>query len=144
MSLLLAALACASRGTVPLALAEGSEAQRQGDLRLQAEAELEHSPTRGYQLRLRLELEYRGQERSRIDLSRAMVRSGARGWEPCRLPPDLDRSTLLFALDPGQRAQVELRCEDIAEPRDGLVLRFPATGTGAASGAVELTWTGTR
>ncbi len=135
--------ACASRGNVRLEPA-GEASQAFGELDVRSLAQVEHATTQGWELAVRLELEWRGQERSRIDLGRALVRVDGRAWEPCRPPPDQAREELLVTLDPGASRAVVLRCEDIAEPRSGLELRFPATNTGMSSGTIELSFLGVR
>lgn len=135
--------ACASHGNIRLAPA-GDAKQAFGELDVGSLAQVEHAATLGWELAVRLEFEWRGQERSRIDLGRTLVRVDGRAWEPCRPPPDQARQELLITLEPGASQAVILRCEDIAEPRSGLELRFPATNTGMSSGTVELSFLGVR
>lgn len=141
--LLVLGAACASHGNIRLSSA-GDATQAFGELNVGSLAQVEHAPTRGWELAIRLEFEWRGQERSRIDLGRTLVRVDGRAWEPCRPPLDQERQELLITLEPGASRSVVLRCEDIAEPRSGLELRFPATNTGMSSGTVELSFLGVR
>lgn len=136
-------LGCAAAGNWQLATA-GDPKAAFGELTVESEADLSFAPTRGWDLAVQLDLDWRGQERTRVDLGRIQVRVDDRAWESCRAPPDVDRAALLFTLDPGDNPRVVVHCEDIAEPRRSLEIRFPATNTGSASGTVSLSFQGIR
>lgn len=113
-----------------------------GELTLVTDAQVEHLPSRGWDLTVQFDLEWRGQERSRVDLARTVVRVDESTWETCRLPEDADRDALLVLLDPGDRAQRSLTCLDIRQPGQKVELRIYASGTGAPGGYIELSFLG--
>lgn len=118
----------------------GSPVQN-GELEVRSAARIDHQPAQGWDLLVDLDLTWRGQHRVRLDLTRTLVRVDGMAWSTCRPPADLDRTTLFVSMEPGDVAELSLRCEDVARPGEQVDLRLHATGTGG-TGVLELSWAG--
>ncbi|MCK6505559.1 hypothetical protein L6R53_19540 [Myxococcota bacterium] len=134
--------ACGTAALYRLPSTTGNPDRVVGELSLVTDAQVEHLPSRGWDLQVRFDLEWRGQERSRVDLARTVVRVDQSTWEPCRQPDDVDRDALLVVLGPGEKATRTLTCLDIRQPADQVELRVYASGTGAPGGYIELSFHG--
>ncbi len=130
---------CAKATTRPLQPAAGKTML--GDLSLLADASVAQKPATGWDLDVDFTLTWRGQSPARIDLSRTMVRVNELAWRNCRLAEDVDTSTLIRSLEPGEVYQVDLHCRDIPRPGQSVELRIFTSGTGA-SGVTTLRFEG--
>lgn len=144
LALLALGPACGAAASYRLAPSSGNPDLKVGELAMVTEAQVDHAPSRGWDLSVAFDLEWRGQERSRVDLARTIVRVDESTWEPCRMPEDIDRDALLIVLEPGDRVSRGLTCQDIREPARLVELRVFASGTGAPGGYVELSFHGLR
>lgn len=135
-------LACGPAATYRLPPTSGSSDQEIGELKVQVLTDVHSVPARGWDLELQLALDWRGQERSRVDLTRALVRVDEVTWSPCRPPADVDRDSLLLVLEPGAHRTATLRCQDIPKPGRRLEVRIHVTGTGTPGGYLDLSFSG--
>jgi len=133
---------CGAAATYRLPPATGSSLQQVGELSIDAITDVHNIPSQGWDLQVQLTFDWRGQERSRVDLTRARVRVDSSAWRPCRPPADADRDHLLLLLEPGAHTTTTLTCIDIPKPATLLELSIPATGSGAPRGTVDFSFDG--
>lgn len=138
---LLLALSCAKASTASLEPVEA--ALRSGDLQVDGRASVSRVPAQGYDLRLELDVVFRGQDRARLDLGRSMIRIDGFPWTACRPSPQSPTADLVAVLEPGEVRSLVLICGDIRAPSESVDLRFFSSGTGG-SGALEMSFRGMR
>lgn len=127
-------------GLYPLqALPDSDTGTEQLDVR--AAVELQHQPSRGWDMVLDLHLHAHRGVRPLVDLSRTMWRADELRWTPCDLPADEGPDTLRLRLYEEEAIRLVLRCEQIQRPEGKLELRVPVSGAGGR-GYLEFSFTG--
>ena len=137
--LLLGAIGCAPKGSIPLTPLADSAAET-GTLQHTSSASLESRPG-VLDLNVQLSAKNTGTSPIRIDLTRSRFSVDGQPFLTCRYGSTANPTMLVTNLNQGEMANLSLTCRDIPRPIQKMEFKFITSGTGGPN-EVVIAWVG--